>query len=101
MTRFTHVIKRSGAKVPFTPNRITNAIYRAAVAVGGRDKKIAEKLASQVIKYMEESVSENWITRLTRLAQPVRQCDQERILLPCTTGIKSENCRGRHRCILE
>ena len=39
MSRFKNVIKRSGAKVPFTPQRISNAIYRAAVAVGGRDVK--------------------------------------------------------------
>ena len=58
MTRFTYVIKRSGVKVPFTPNRITNAIYRAAVAVGGRDKKIAEKLTLQVIEYMEKTIPE-------------------------------------------
>jgi len=56
MARFTHVIKRSGAKVPFTPNRISNAIYRAAVAVGGRDKKTAEKLAEEVIVYLEEII---------------------------------------------
>ena len=35
MNTITHVIKRTGAVVPFTPERITNAIYRAAVAVGG------------------------------------------------------------------
>ncbi len=67
MTRFTHVIKRSGVKVPFTPNRITNAIYRAAVAVGGRDKKIAEKLASQVIEYMEESIPKNNIPTVEQI----------------------------------
>ena len=37
----THVIKRTGAVVPFNPDRITNAIYRAAVAVGGRDRSIS------------------------------------------------------------
>jgi len=58
MTRFTHVIKRSGVKVPFTPNRITNAIYRAVVAVGGRDKKTAEKLTLQVIEHMEKTIPE-------------------------------------------
>lgn len=46
----THVIKRSGAIVPFNPDRITNAIYRAAVAVGGRDRSIAESLTAQVIQ---------------------------------------------------
>ncbi len=32
--KITHVIKRTGAVVPFNAERITNAIYRAAVAVG-------------------------------------------------------------------
>ena len=61
MTRFTHIIKRSGVKVPFTPNRITNAIYRAVVAVGGRDKKTAEKLTLQVIEHMEKTIPEKTI----------------------------------------
>lgn len=56
MARFTHVIKRSGVEVPFTPNRISNAIYRAAVSVGGRDKEMAEKLAKQVIEHLESTI---------------------------------------------
>jgi uridine kinase len=40
--------------VPFQKERITNAIYRAAVAVGGRDRSIAEGLADQVIAMLEE-----------------------------------------------
>ncbi len=54
MSKITSVIKRTGAIVPFNPLRITNAIYRAAVAVGGRDKEKAEQLAMQVIKVLEE-----------------------------------------------
>jgi uridine kinase len=56
MSRFTHVIKRSGAIVPFNVNRISNAIYRAAVAVGGRDRQRAEWLAQQVVEYMEATL---------------------------------------------
>ncbi len=67
MARFTHVIKRSGAKVPFTPNRISNAIYRAAVAVGGRDKKTAEKLADEVIAYLEETIPEGEIPHVEQI----------------------------------
>lgn len=52
-TRFTHVAKRTGAIVPFTPERITNAIYRAAVAVGGHDRAASERLTGQVIALME------------------------------------------------
>ncbi len=56
-TKITHVIKRTGAVVPFTPERITNAIYRAAVAVGGRDRTIAESLTRQVVDILEEIAS--------------------------------------------
>ena len=55
MTQITHVIKRTGAIVPFNQERITNAIYRAAVAVGGRDRSIAEGLSNQVVAMLEES----------------------------------------------
>lgn len=46
--------KRSGAIVPFNPDRITNAIYRAAVAVGGRDRSIAEGLSQEVVQILEQ-----------------------------------------------
>ncbi len=55
-SRLTQVVKRTGAVVPFTPERITNAIYRAAVAVGGHDRATAEKLTGQVIALMEEQM---------------------------------------------
>lgn len=48
------VIKRTGTVVPFKRERIANAIYRAAVAVGGRDRSIAERLADQVVAILEE-----------------------------------------------
>lgn len=51
----THIVKRSGDIVPFNPDRIVNAIYRAAVAVGGRDRKRAEELAEQVVEVLESS----------------------------------------------
>ena len=57
-SEITHVIKRTGAVVPFTPNRITNAIYRAAVAVGGRDRSIAEGLTQQVFALLKETTPE-------------------------------------------
>lgn len=57
MSEIEYVIKRNGAKVPFTPQRITNAIYRAAVAVGGRDKETAGQLTKQVVAYLEENFS--------------------------------------------
>ncbi len=55
MPQIEYVVKRTGAVVPFNQERITNAIYRAAVAVGGRDRSIAEKLSDQVVEMLEET----------------------------------------------
>ncbi len=55
MARITHIVKRTGAVVPFNRDRITNAIYRAAVAVGGRDRALAERLADQVVEVLERT----------------------------------------------
>jgi uridine kinase len=52
--KITHVVKRSGAIVPFNQERIANAIYRAAVSVGGRDKNIANELAVQAVEILNE-----------------------------------------------
>jgi uridine kinase len=54
-SKLTHVIKRTGALVPFNPDRITNAIYRAAVAVGGRDRDTAAGLTQQVTGILENT----------------------------------------------
>jgi uridine kinase len=54
MSKITHVVKRSGAIVPFNADRIANAIYRAAVAVGGRDRSRANWLAERVVEVLEE-----------------------------------------------
>jgi uridine kinase len=54
MAAIESVVKRTGAVVPFNRERITNAIYRAAVAVGGRDRSIAERLTDQVIAALED-----------------------------------------------
>jgi uridine kinase len=53
MAKITHVIKRTGTIVPFNRERITNAIYRAAIAVGGRDRSIAVQLTDQVVEILE------------------------------------------------
>jgi len=53
MAKLKYVIKRNGAIVPFSQERITNAIYRAAVSVGGRNREIAEGLSGQVVEILE------------------------------------------------
>lgn len=59
MTKIKKVIKRSGTIVPFKKIRIMNAIYRAAISVGGRDKERAEFLADKVIEILEKQFDEN------------------------------------------
>ncbi len=60
MSKFKYVVKRSGAIVPFNPDRVANVIYRAAVSVGGRDKEKAAELASKVIALMEDTFEEGY-----------------------------------------
>jgi uridine kinase len=59
MSRFVSVVKRNGTVVPFTQDRITNAIYRAAVAVGGRDKQASRELSDQVVTLLEQTIPED------------------------------------------
>jgi len=55
MAKTKHVKKRDGRVVPFTQERITNAIYRAAVAVGGRDRQTARNLSDQVVALVDNN----------------------------------------------
>ncbi len=50
----THVRKRDGRLVPFDQDRITEAIWKAAQAVGGKDRELARKLADRVVEVLEE-----------------------------------------------
>lgn len=73
MTRIKKVIKRSGAVVPFTPERISNAIYRAAVAVGGRNRTLAEELAHQVVALLEENTDRDYTPHIEEIQDVVEK----------------------------
>ena len=49
---FDLVQKRSGEIVNFDKRKISEAIFKAAQAVGGQDKSIAENLADQVVLFL-------------------------------------------------
>ena len=49
----TKIVKRDGRKVEFDLDKITQAIYKAAHAIGGNDYESAEKLAAKVEEYLE------------------------------------------------
>ena len=62
--KIAHVIKRSGTIVPFNKDRIANAIYRAVVATGGRDKEKAGELTEQVVKILNDKFDEKTIPHI-------------------------------------
>ena len=48
------VIKRDGRTVSFSIDKITDAIFNAAQAVGGKDRALAEELAEKVLVMLQE-----------------------------------------------
>lgn len=50
MLEFSKIKKRDGSVVGFEKEKISNAIFKAASAVGGQDKKEADNLADFVVK---------------------------------------------------
>jgi len=46
--------KRDGRVVPFDLDKITEAIFQAAKALGGSDRATAQRLAQEAVRYLEE-----------------------------------------------
>ena len=51
---FDVITKRDGRGVPFDDTKITNAIFKAANAVGGADRQLAIETTIEVLKYLKE-----------------------------------------------
>ncbi|MFP4385500.1 MAG: ATP cone domain-containing protein [Spirochaetia bacterium] len=51
------IVKRDGRVVPFDPRKIAFAVYQAAIAVGGRDRKTAEEISSRVVETLDRRYS--------------------------------------------
>lgn len=54
-TTFNRVEKRDGRIVDFDQNKITEAIWSAAQAVGGRNKRLAKRLSNKVVNYLKRT----------------------------------------------
>jgi ribonucleoside-triphosphate reductase len=50
--------KRNGKIVDFDPGKVTEAIFKAAQAVGGKDRKKAEELAMKVVDYIKKNIQD-------------------------------------------
>ena len=53
-TTITRIEKRDGRIVDFDKSKITEAIWSAAQAVGGRNKRLAERLTDKVVDHLEK-----------------------------------------------
>lgn len=73
MSRITHVIKRTGAVVPFNKQRIATAVYQAAVAVGGRDRELAEALADRVVQVLEDRSPQDHVPTVEEIQDVVEK----------------------------
>jgi len=51
---FVKIKKRDGREVPFDETKITEAIFKAAKAVGGADKQLAMELTLDVLRYLKQ-----------------------------------------------
>jgi uridine kinase len=71
--KIERVIKRDGRVVPFTQTRITNAIYRAAVAVGGRDKVTAQNLSDKVVSLLEDKFAQDKVPTVEEIQDVVEK----------------------------
>lgn len=54
---FRSIRKRDGRIVEFYPEKITEAIFKAAKAVGGEDRQLADELSQVVINYLRKNGS--------------------------------------------
>lgn len=70
---FTHIKKRDGSVVPFTDIRITNAVYKAAIAVGGRDLVQAKSIASKVIDHLMRELDEDVIPEVEKIQEAIEK----------------------------
>ncbi len=56
---FKTIRKRDGREVPFDESKITDAIFKAARAVGGEDRTIAMELTLEVLKLLKKQYNGN------------------------------------------
>lgn len=73
MAEIKSVIKRTGVMVPFNAERITNAIYRAAVEVGGRDRQTARQLSEQVVSLLQVNPDPGYVPHIEEIQDLVEK----------------------------
>ena len=59
VSKIEKVVKRNGRVVNFDKEKVANAIFKAAVNVGGQDRKLAEILTEKVVHQLELDLKPN------------------------------------------
>jgi len=70
-SKFMEIRKRDGRVVAFDSEKITDAIFKAARAVGGSDRGIAENLTRQVLESLGETVQNGVIPAVEEVQDAV------------------------------
>jgi uridine kinase len=72
------IVKRDGRVVPFNREKITMAILQAAIAVGGRDRAAAERVAEDVVGMLESRYTKGNYPTVEEVQDHVEKCLIER-----------------------
>jgi len=67
------VRKRDGRLEPFDQERITNAIWKAAKAVGGRDRELAKRLSDEVMAQLKVRFGEDGVPTVEEIQDLVEK----------------------------
>jgi ribonucleoside-triphosphate reductase len=67
------VRKRDGRLEPFDQERITNAIWKAAKAVGGKDRELAKRLSDQVVAELKKRFGEDGVPTVEEIQDLVEK----------------------------
>jgi len=68
-----YVRKRDGRLEPFDQERITNAIWKAAKAVGGKDRELAKRLSDQVVEELKKRFGEDGVPTVEEIQDVVEK----------------------------
>lgn len=71
--KLTQVLKRDGRVMNFDTSKIIEAIYKAATAVGGYDKQLANELSGKVIENLEQTYDSHTVPTVEQIQDSVEK----------------------------
>jgi len=73
VTAIKKIRKRDGRIVDFDPDKITEAVWKASMAVGGKDRTLAVKLTEQVVERLEKQLKPDEIPSVEQVQDLVEK----------------------------